>query len=926
MRPEEEITYNYPFIPGQSRSAVTIRKHLWEETPLGPAEQWPVSLRASLNLLLVSDTPMYLAWGNELISFCNDAFSEYCDKVIVGRSAKEIFEANWDVCSSFFLDTKAGRSSVTDQSILEGVDLEYTFSPVFDEKGQPEGVLMVPKVRKNISRIETHFYNLIMEAPMGTAILKGKDLILEVANPAYLKLIGRNLEETLGKPLFDVLPELKDQGIYELLVRVMESGESYAGNEFEVKIIRNGREETAYFNFVYSPFSEQDRITGVTVIANEVTDLIVSRKSVEDTARKLRHMIMQSPIPVAIFRGDDYIIEMANKVMFDQIWRKKPEEVLGKKLFDVFPELTTQKYPELLKKVMNTGISHTERESPALVSGNDGSKLFYLDYEYAPLREDEFHLPGIMVTVNDVTDKVKARLEILESETRLKIAIESAEIGAFDWDIVHADFQYSDRLAYMFGYKDAAKLSHKHFSERIHPEDAALRLKAHAESFETGNLFYEARFIKPDQSICWLRLNGKVFFDEAGTPQRMYGTALDITSQKAAANVLEKEVMDSKLELQAKNEALKLSEERYRLMTEEVQDYAILLLDVDGTVLNWNQGAEKIKGYPEQEIIGKHFNIFYLEEDKLQRVPQQLIQRASEFGRAVHEGWRIRKDRSIFWASTVITALHNSSNEIVGFSKVTRDLTERKIAEDRLQQNNIDLAFQNKELEQFAYIASHDLQEPLRKIQTFSGMLQNNLNNAETTHFYVDKIKSSAQRMAELIKSVLNYSKLSKSVIELEDVDLNELIENIKIDFELLIFEKNARIVSSDLPVVKGIPLQLTQLFSNLMGNSLKFSDKNPEINIASRIISSQEIARFPNWQSNTEYYEITFSDNGIGFEKQYARQIFDMFQRLHDKQSYSGTGIGLALCKRIVENHNGFISATSEIGAGATFFIYLPV
>src|SRR5450432_1322502 len=191
------------------------------------------------------------------------------------------------------------------------------------------------------------------------------------------------------------------------------------------------------------------------------------------------------------------------------------------------------------------------------------------------------------------------------------------------------------------------------------------------------------------------------------------------TEKQDAVNGVDISRFDHVAELKAKIEELQRSEERYHKMIEEVEDYAILLLDKEGFIQNWNKGAEKIKGYKEEEIVGQNFRIFYLPHDREKQLPEKLIHEATINGKAIHEGWRLRKDGSQFWGSIVITALHEG-NKIIGFSKVTRDLTEIKVANDRILEYTRDLEFQNKELQQFSYAAAHDLKEPLRKIQFYN--------------------------------------------------------------------------------------------------------------------------------------------------------------------------------------------------------------
>jgi PAS domain S-box-containing protein len=528
-------------------------------------------------------------------------------------------------------------------------------------------------------------------------------------------------------------------------------------------------------------------------------------------------------------------------------------------------------------------------------------------------------------TVVDITEYKAFEESLRESEQRARIAAEAAELGTFDWDITAGTYYNSPRVMEIFGF-GSKEASRDELISRFHPEDKPIREKALSESDEKGGLMYEARIIWPDQTIRWIKVYGKIIPGANLEMRRMYGIVMDITEQKSQEAMLEKIVAERTLSLKQSNEELKKSEERYSKMAEEVQDYAILLLSPEGIILNWNQGAERIKGYHESEIVGKHFRMFYLPDDRENKLPETLLRQATETGRAMHEGWRIRKDNTIFWGSIVITALHDANNNIIGFTKVTRDLTERKMAEEQLQQYNRELEAQNKELEQFAYIASHDLQEPLRKIQTFTEILEKNITDEPTARKYLDRINSSAQRMSQLVRAVLDYSRLSVSEIVLEPVDLNLVLENVKNDLELPISERNAEIISGKLPLVKGIPVQLHQLFLNLLSNAIKFSETYPEITIRSRTLPSKENSQYAGLQPGMDYAEIIVEDNGIGFEQKYASRIFTIFQRLHGQKAYPGTGIGLALCKKIVDNHFGHIRVESEPGKGSRFFIYLLI
>ncbi|MBC7826604.1 MAG: hypothetical protein H7122_02575 [Chitinophagaceae bacterium] len=285
--------------------------------------------------------------------------------------------------------------------------------------------------------------------------------------------------------------------------------------------------------------------------------------------------------------------------------------------------------------------------------------------------------------------------------------------------------------------------------------------------------------------------------------------------------------------------------------------------------------------------------------------------------------------------------INENSNEQLILLAI-QDITEQKAFEQELEQQvqgrtselkeaNINLQYSNENLQQFASIASHDLQEPLRKIKTFTAILERRFgdNMPEGGREIIDKIELSADRMAQLIKAVLQYSKLAHDVKQFMQTDLNVILKDVMNDLDLLVAETHALIhYNKTLPVVDAIPLQMNQLFYNLLTNSLKFQKDTtpPEITISYRNLPAEEIKQYINLNEDQSYIEIKFSDNGVGFDQQFAEQVFQLFERLHSLSEFEGTGLGLALCKKIVENHHGHIFALSKEGRGSEFYVILPL
>lgn len=516
-------------------------------------------------------------------------------------------------------------------------------------------------------------------------------------------------------------------------------------------------------------------------------------------------------------------------------------------------------------------------------------------------------------TIMDITDRHYILKRLERNEELYKQAQKLTHIGNWTWDLETGQLNFSDEFYRIYGLKEKEPINYDKFVSFIHPEDKDDVCDKLNHSVNSGAPHtIDFRIIRPDGSIRNIRRNVEVLVDEKGIPFKIAGTGQDIT----------REVLLSK--------ELKEREENFRNLIYNAPD-AIVATDTTGRILLCNSKTAELFGFEQNALIGQNLSETIL--------PGHHIQ----FSNAKHNhpyelNVITQTGKSIYISLNTSLSSQNGSPVFITFIRDVTDEKENKreleiktnqLAELNLslEQKNLALERTNKELTSFSYVASHDLQEPLRKIRTFINMIMEKEKSLSPEGLdCFNRIVVSAGRMQTLIDDLLSFSRTQLYEKNLFDVDLNEILEEVKTSYTELLHEKKLHIKSQSLPIVQAVPFQMRQLFENIINNSIKYSKKGKptEITITTDLIDGKNIPD-ANPTEQRKFYKISISDKGIGFDQKYSEKIFEIFQRLHGKNEYGGTGIGLSICKKIVENHQGKINALGKIDEGARFDIYLP-
>jgi PAS domain S-box-containing protein len=521
--------------------------------------------------------------------------------------------------------------------------------------------------------------------------------------------------------------------------------------------------------------------------------------------------------------------------------------------------------------------------------------------------------PFYTAFIRDITDRKRNEEALQRSEARKTAVLDTALDAIVSIDENGRIIEWNPAAERIFGYSRELALG-RDMAELILPRvaDDPPPRKGLARYIQTGR----GRMLGHRTEMMALRANGAEF-------------PIEITITKIPGDgppVFTSFIRDI-TERRRTEEALRKSEERFRLLIEGVEDYAIFMLDTHGRVTTWNAGAERIVGYRAQEIIGRRFHRFYTKEDVERKKPDQALTVATAEGRYQDDRWLVCKDGSQFWASFVITALRDEGGRLTGFSTIARDITKRKQAEDEIRRLNAELGKQveertselqaaYQEMEAFSYSISHDLRAPLIHIAGFVEMLRMELETRldEKSRRHLQTICESTEQMGRMISDLLTFSRIGRAEMHKLRVNLTDTVRDVQRELQPQTQNRRITWIIPDLPEVQADPFLLRQAIFNLVSNAVKFTRPRSDARIE---VGAEVTDR-----------EIIFlvRDNGVGFDVKYSSKLFGVFQRLHPANEFEGSGIGLAIVRRIIVRHGGRTWAEAEAGGGATFYFSLPI
>lgn len=826
-------------------------------------------------------------------------------------------------------------ATVNEELTATNEELAYSQNDLIELNQQLE--LRIANRTQELADSEAKLRYMLDDAPVAIAVMSGRDLVVESANKMVLEAWGKKAD-VIGKPLHIALPELQGQLFLGVLDDVFTKGRPFYGNELKALVEKDGVIEEVYSNFVYHPIKNENGETiSIMLVAHIITEQVKARKQVEASENRLKSMVTTAPIGMTILRGRELIVEIANQHMLD-IWNRKYNEIVGKSLLEVFPDLVDQPFAGLLASVFDTGKKVAIPEIEAIITSPQGNKFIYVDFSYDPLFDTEGNVESIMATVIDITENVKARKEIEESEKEQQSLNEelfatNEELAAANEELITSNEELAAAQQDLRESLEQLSESEAKFRTSVQQAPVAMAVLSTRELIvELANENMLQVWGKPDTvrglplATAVPELIGQPFLkilDKVYTSgETYYGNEAKVTLEHDGKlgeyyfDFIYKALRDkdgevNKIIVVAVNVTVQVNARTELQRAEEMLRFSVEAANVGTWFMDTTTrefiGSPRLKElfgfYPDEpvdyEMITAQIPEGY--QEKIKHAIEKAIANGESYNME-HPviGYHDKRKRWIRGIGKLYTDQNNRSH----FSGLVIDITEQK--EDELRKND------------FIGMVSHELKTPLTSLSAIIQMLNSKAkgNDDKFTAGALDKAYIQAKKMSAMINGFLNISRLEsgKMHINKQEFNLNELLSDMVEETRLTAASHLITLHTAKHVAVVADQDKIASVISNLLSNAVKYSPRGTTIEVRCKTDGKMAI--------------VSVTDEGLGIKQQDIDKLFDRYYRVESSntRNISGFGIGLYLSAEIIQRHDGKIWVESEVDKGSKFYFTLPL
>ncbi|MBL0919218.1 MAG: PAS domain S-box protein [Hydrogenophaga sp.] len=754
-----------------------------------------------------------------------------------------------------------------------------------------------------------------------------RNMVCRFANASYARWRGGVPADVVGLHLRDIAqPRYYEPARERLAAALAGAPQRFEGE----RAFPDGH--TFYASIEYTPFVVDGAVHGLIIQMLDITE----RKAAEDRVAQANQQLgraleqartLYNGAPCGYHSLDiNGTFVSINDTELEWLGYQR-DEVVGKLNFrDVIPPHQVALLEARMGRMFaNDAIEPVEYE----MQRRDGRRFFTL-LSSSAVRDTQGNFLRSNTTVVDITRR-KAAEEALREQQRFLKSITDRVPGLIAYLDAGLHFRFANAEHLRVYGMDPQRILGEHISRCVAPDvwaDIAPRM---ATALAGTPHHFETWRRTVDGSPIFVSASYLPDLDDQGRARGIFVQIIDITERKRIEERVSHLNEELELRIQERSAELLESEQRFRLMVDNLRDYCIFFMDANGFITDWTDSAQRMDGYSPVQMLGRHYGVLFdpADPEAGKGDAERMLRLAASRGQHDVQSWLTRKDGSRYWSHSVLIALRDQRGDLKGFAKINRDMTDAKQLDDLMHNINDELEKRvverteqllaaNRDLESFSYSVSHDLRSPLRHISSFVSLLEEHLGvqRDETTTRYLGTIGNSARHMSQLIDGLLAFSRLGRAAVNIAPVDINHLVSAV---VSQIAHDTEGRVVdwqiAPDLPLVHGDALLLREVWANLLGNAFKYT--RPRERAVIDVGWHLEPVRG---------YVFSVRDNGVGFDTKYSQKLFGVFQRLHRASEFEGTGIGLALTRRIVERHGGSVWAESRLGEGSVFHFSLPI